>query len=862
MLHKLGYFIGASGIVLQYFLGLSLFPLSWVLLLLTIGYLFYYWGCGIQVYTPERLIYTKYRKVLYDYEPLDYWVKVSKRRKIFQISIKETTFAYFATLPSFIRVLFPSTKHLLPFEEIATVHLSKRQVTLTSQGGAVQSLKNIWEIYLKKRNGTEQRIAESNDEFFIRKLARYIAVLSEKDLIDELAIPPLRFSAIELVTPYFQKIRERNVSATHRLREQRLDLYIRLLQTKNIFFKFLYLSFALLTFWAYLHFSETLLSIFQLDQAWEYAFDFGRLLLLFFLLYVIPYWVPLRVSFFVTVHGILYFEQMPLFPKQVYFSKEDLYEVYVCQIREDFKYSKLFLVTEHRTFTLTTFSAPLLTFKKNLDTAIKSVLAFYFPYEISLDPSVEEKTLAQTTIALPASTPTREPAFIRFADRPKKTFTPESSNPPSQKQQTSSFSSDRSSPSQKTEKTNLDLQSKPTDNELPVEKSPPQTPLAHKELNDLQSSLTENDLPLVSEEEPSSQKPVELEHIEPDIQSLVTENDLPLVLEEDPPSLSKEKKFDPQSKVTENDLPLLQEIPSLPEETDENLDSSPPVDFFESNLFSLKNSQMNEASPLDTQMENLLQENKEEQSKTVLIFEDPEITSSSKMVEALHEGEEENLEEQGGESQELQPLFQGEEENEPLMAIDIPSQSDFPAFEEDAFFGTKSNRETSLEYQAEYQAEPRQDTEPLLPELDIPSQSDFPAFEDAEEAPAPLEKQEDPAEKALREGLEFVEKKQVIRALNSFNEAVQANPQLLEAHYHLGLIHIQLFEYNEGIQNLSRALQGNPEYLPALEARATAYITIGDIQKGRDDYVRIAKLDPTRKAEIVKKVRELDKKVK
>lgn len=745
MIRIISYLLGASGWVALYITGLAYFHYSWAVLLLVLGYTIHLWSCGVQAKTDRLLIYTKQRKTVYDYEPFRYWVKIDKKNKKVLLNIQETDYAYFATYPTFFRLFHPSKHHEIPFETISHFIFSKRLATLTTEGGGRQLFKPIWEIHGLIGN-KEQLFAESSDEYFVRRLARHIAILAEKDLIDETLTPQIRYSSKDLLQPYYASTLKKNLGVTQGVRERRLDLVLRLSQTKNQMLITLYLFFTVLTYFCYVSLSNTLIKIIDFSAITDSFLELSRFGVLFLLLYL-PTKIPIRVSFFVNHHGITYLEQIPIFSKQYYFPKDDLYDVVVCQLQSkpQRQQGKLLLVSERHLFTIKTWMEDLLYLKNNLDVAIKAVLHFHFPEEVSLDQSPSAPfTLAQQKSTTPPPI-VREKPFIRFAQRrlapvestPEKspipettptTFTPEIT-PPVEKKKTEKISGFSQVPSFIQVKAEEALQS-------------PQT-ITPKEFR-------------------SQEIPVE----EPSLDILVQEN-IP----------------------TQKALPVQEDIPA-PEETPS---PEPVPESIPSSLL-----QNEEAPPnLNASSDLIVLEE---------VLPDQMLSSDSEMIVL----------------EEVHPETLVENENvkatEPEEIIQAVEASDQVLPEIDEALATES-----LPIQ--------------LPSVSSKKNTRVIAGKDA-----------------FEKGLALLQENQVIRAMNAFNQAIQENPSLPEAHYQMGLIHLKLFEHPEAVQCFTQAIQLNPRYMEALEARADAYGEIGEREKSVADYKKLISLNPARKTEIQRKM--------
>ncbi|MEK7484008.1 MAG: tetratricopeptide repeat protein [Planctomycetota bacterium] len=713
MIRKLSYLLGASGWVALYTMGQEIFHYSWALILSILGYLLYYWGCGIQKKTGQCLIYTKQRKTVYDYEPFRYWVKMDKKAKMIFMKMQETDYAYFATYPTFLRLFFPPQNDQISFSDVSHLVFSKRQASFTTEGGGQQSFKPIWEIYAVLSN-REQLLAENSDEYFIRKLSRHIALLLEKDLIDETSVPKLRYSSQDLNQPYYASVLKKNLGVTQGVRERRLDLMIHLFQTKNRMLVSLYLFFTMLSYFCYVSLSNTLLKIVDFSTLTISLIELSRFGMLFIFL-AIPYLVPLRISFFVNAHGITYMEQIPIFSKQYYFPKDDLYEVVVCQLQhsQHRQQGKLMLISERHLFTINTFMEDLLHFKTNLDSAIKAVLHFHFPEEVALDEprsasftmATQQKQVSSITEPIP-----KEKPFVRFAAR------------------------------------------RPTALEI--------TPSAESKDSSVKPSISSSEVPPIKlSEKKQTEKLSNFSQVSPFLQSK--------------PKEASKSIESPSEEIQLNTPPS-------------NVEEIQPAQFASSLAEDLGEEQ--NVAPKSLLSDEIVPANMGSDSELIKLEEvlpDQMLSSDSEMIVL----------------QEVVPEQVSVSEQEPFLLDEAKMES--------PLFKSKKNTKVIV------------------------------------------------GKDALERGLTLLKENQIIRAMNAFNQAIQENPTLPEAHYQMGLIHLKLFEHPEGIQSFTQAIQLNPKYSEAFEARASTYAEIGEPEKSREDYKKLIALDPSRKSEIQRKLKTI-----
>jgi tetratricopeptide (TPR) repeat protein len=73
---------------------------------------------------------------------------------------------------------------------------------------------------------------------------------------------------------------------------------------------------------------------------------------------------------------------------------------------------------------------------------------------------------------------------------------------------------------------------------------------------------------------------------------------------------------------------------------------------------------------------------------------------------------------------------------------------------------------------------------------------------------------------------------------------IASRPDWAEAHYYLGCAHHQLGEYNQAMGEYSKAIDLEPKFAPALNARSVAYVREGQWEKATADFARLVKLEP------------------
>ncbi|MEK7483661.1 MAG: tetratricopeptide repeat protein, partial [Planctomycetota bacterium] len=133
-----------------------------------------------------------------------------------------------------------------------------------------------------------------------------------------------------------------------------------------------------------------------------------------------------------------------------------------------------------------------------------------------------------------------------------------------------------------------------------------------------------------------------------------------------------------------------------------------------------------------------------------------------------------------------------------------------------------------------------QDYEEVSPDEEPPPPDEEPPPLPAE--PTSIEPRS--GEELFQKALQYLEKKQMIQAMNVFDQVLQENPQFVEAYYHKGKIHLQLTEVPEALDLFSKAIALRPNYMEALESRGSIYLERGDRAKAEADFLKVIELCP------------------
>jgi DNA-binding response OmpR family regulator len=107
------------------------------------------------------------------------------------------------------------------------------------------------------------------------------------------------------------------------------------------------------------------------------------------------------------------------------------------------------------------------------------------------------------------------------------------------------------------------------------------------------------------------------------------------------------------------------------------------------------------------------------------------------------------------------------------------------------------------------------------------------------------------AERALREGVAAYRDGAIDQAIDHLKHGIAIDPLSYRLHFHLGLLHGKKGQVYEGIQELERAVDLNPEHFAALKNLAVLYERAGFRNKAVEMWERCAAVasdEPTRES--------------
>jgi tetratricopeptide (TPR) repeat protein len=92
--------------------------------------------------------------------------------------------------------------------------------------------------------------------------------------------------------------------------------------------------------------------------------------------------------------------------------------------------------------------------------------------------------------------------------------------------------------------------------------------------------------------------------------------------------------------------------------------------------------------------------------------------------------------------------------------------------------------------------------------------------------------------------------KQFVKAIKKFRSAVKYEPRLYQAHGSLGYALKQTGDFAGAMAAYNHCLELRPNYTPAIEYRAEAYLALGRFDEAREAYLLLEKVDPEKANEL------------
>jgi tetratricopeptide (TPR) repeat protein len=92
--------------------------------------------------------------------------------------------------------------------------------------------------------------------------------------------------------------------------------------------------------------------------------------------------------------------------------------------------------------------------------------------------------------------------------------------------------------------------------------------------------------------------------------------------------------------------------------------------------------------------------------------------------------------------------------------------------------------------------------------------------------------------------------KEYDKAREDFLAATDKNPMMFQAHGGLGYIYRRMGDYTAALESYDRALQLSPDYTPAVEYRAEAYLGLNRLEDAKSAYMTLFNSDRARADEL------------
>ena len=100
------------------------------------------------------------------------------------------------------------------------------------------------------------------------------------------------------------------------------------------------------------------------------------------------------------------------------------------------------------------------------------------------------------------------------------------------------------------------------------------------------------------------------------------------------------------------------------------------------------------------------------------------------------------------------------------------------------------------------------------------------------------------AKAASAEGFAFYNEGEYDKSIESFNEAIRADPQYVEGYYGRGLVYYILDQDEKAVEEYDEAIQLDPGYSRAYRGRGNAYYSLSQYHSALEDHSEAIRLDP------------------
>ncbi|WP_069790237.1 tetratricopeptide repeat protein [Cyanobacterium sp. IPPAS B-1200] len=101
------------------------------------------------------------------------------------------------------------------------------------------------------------------------------------------------------------------------------------------------------------------------------------------------------------------------------------------------------------------------------------------------------------------------------------------------------------------------------------------------------------------------------------------------------------------------------------------------------------------------------------------------------------------------------------------------------------------------------------------------------------------------AENYYNQGNLLREREEYDQAIEEYTRAIEINPNYTDAYYNRGLTYADLERYQEAIADYTRTIAIDPEYLDAYNNRGIIYASLQDFDRAIADYIKVIDSDPS-----------------
>lgn len=127
-------------------------------------------------------------------------------------------------------------------------------------------------------------------------------------------------------------------------------------------------------------------------------------------------------------------------------------------------------------------------------------------------------------------------------------------------------------------------------------------------------------------------------------------------------------------------------------------------------------------------------------------------------------------------------------------------------------------------------------------ELDLIKARELLSQDNTEEENTKSQNQENDEVYYLNLGIESIDKKKYLKAIELLDKAISLNPQNSDSYYWRGVSYTELKQYQKAITDYSKSISLNPKDAPVYTGRGYAYDALGEYQKAKLDLIKASEL--------------------